>query len=74
MHALIRNEQTGLYSMERKAEAVENMDKITKEELMKKLGIEALDDEKLEKAVGGGREYRKCDDTTEDDTECAHLN
>ena len=53
---------------------MENMDKITKEELMKKLGIEALTDEKLEKAEGGGREYRKCDDTTEDDAECAHLN
>ena len=60
--------------MERKAEIVENKEKISKEELMKKLSIEALTDEKLEKAEGGGREYRKCDDTTEDDAECAHLN
>ena len=53
---------------------MENKEKISKEELMKKLGIEALTDEKLEKAEGGGREYRKCDDTAEDDTACAHLN
>ena len=50
------------------------MEKISREELMKKLGPEALDDEKLEQAEGGGRDYKKCDDTTEDDAACAHLN